>query len=78
MIRRGLDTVRSSVVACGSGFNGTQVRISVTVAPDGAVSNIVIKDSPDAWLSSCLSTRMKAARFTPTQSGGAFSQPFSF
>ena len=78
MIRRGVDVVRSGIVACGVGFEGVQVRLSVTVAPDGTVSNVVVKDSPDAWLSSCLSTRMRAARFTPTQSGGAFSQPFSF
>ena len=57
---------------------GIEVRLSVTVAPDGTVSNVIVKDAPDAWLRSCLSTRMKAARFAPTQSGGAFSQPFSF
>lgn len=78
MIRRGVDAVRSSIVACGTGFKDIQVRISVTVAPDGTVSNILVKGSPNASLSSCLSTRMKAARFEPTRSGGAFSQPFSF
>jgi serine/threonine-protein kinase len=78
MILRGMALVRRSILACGTGFEGIQVRLSVTVAPDGTVSNVVVKDSPDAWLSSCLSTRMKLARFVPTRSGGAFGQSFSF
>jgi hypothetical protein len=78
LISQGLASVRPRILACGTAFRGVQIRVSVTVMPDGTVSNIVIKDSPDPWLTSCVTSRMKVATFAKTYAGGAFSQPFSF
>jgi hypothetical protein len=78
MISNGVYTVRQRIMACGAGFPGTQLRLSVTVTPEGTVSNVVVKDSPDPWLSGCVAARMKGAFFAKTRSGGAFSQPFVF
>jgi hypothetical protein len=37
-----------------------------------------VRKTPDDWLGSCVSQRIKAATFEPTMHGGTFSWPFSF
>jgi hypothetical protein len=78
LIMRGMASVRERILACGAGFQGVRVRVSVVVAPAGEVTSVTVKDSPDPWLSSCISSRTKVAHFASTRDGGAFNQRFSF
>lgn len=78
LITRGVASVRERIIACGAGFQGVRVSFSVIVSPTGEVTSVTIKDSPDSWLSSCISSRMKVAHFASTRDGGAFNQRFSF
>ena len=78
LISAGVYTVRERIMACGDRGPGAQIRLSVTVAPDGKVTGVTAKDSPYPLLTACVTAAMKAAIFSPTQAGGAFSQPFSF
>ena len=77
-IASGVSAVRGLIRRCGAGFAGTSISVSVVVAPSGDVTSVTVNDSPDGWLSSCVSARMKGAKFAATPSGGAFRQPFTF
>ncbi len=80
MIARGIRGVRAQIAACGTaGFSGAGlVKVSVSVAPDGKVTSIAIKSSPDDWLGACVAQRLHRAEFAPTQHGFSFSYGFTF
>ena len=71
--------MRAKVDGCGakSSAKGT-VKVSVKVAPNGSVSSVTVKESPDGALGSCVSSAMQKATFAKTQNGGSFSYPFKF
>jgi len=78
-ISTGVAKVRAKVDGCGakSSAKGT-VKVSVKVAPNGSVSSVTVKESPDGALGSCVSSAMQKATFAKTQNGGSFSYPFKF
>jgi hypothetical protein len=78
MIAKGVRTVRARVEACGTGFAGGIVKVSVTVAPDGRVSGVAVKESPDEWLGACVKQRLAVATFAPTHRGFTFAYGFTF
>ncbi|HVK83725.1 MAG TPA: energy transducer TonB [Kofleriaceae bacterium] len=78
-ISDGIAKVKANVVACGDGSKvGGQVRVKVTVAPDGKVTSAVADGSADAKLNACVGATVKTAVFKATKTGGSFSYPFVF
>jgi outer membrane biosynthesis protein TonB len=52
--------------------------VSVKVSPDGSVSGVTVKNTPDPALGNCVAGVMQGAKFARTQNGGAFAYPFQF
>jgi TonB family protein len=79
MVRAGVETIKPRVVKCGetSGAKGT-VKITVTVAPEGQVTDAAVRESPDEGLGTCVAGAMRAARFGKSVNGGSFTYPFVF
>ncbi|MCG8423828.1 MAG: protein kinase [Proteobacteria bacterium] len=78
-ITRGIDSVRSRLVACGSEHpGGGLVQVEVEVAPTGAVSNVSVARAPRGDLSGCVAAAVEQARFRKSPQGGRFSYPFVF
>jgi TonB family protein len=79
MISDGVGKVKAKVMSCGekSPAKG-QVKVSVKVSPDGHVTNVTVKSTPDEGLGSCVASMMQRATFAKTQTGGSFSYPYTF
>jgi hypothetical protein len=79
MISEGVAKVKARVMSCGdkSPAKG-QVKVSVKVNPDGAVTNVTVKNTPDPGLGNCVAGMMQKATFAKTQTGGSFSYPYTF
>ena len=79
MISEGVSRVKARVQSCGDKSNAKgSVKVSVKVTPDGGVSSVSVKESPDQSLGNCVAGAMKGATFKKTQTGGSFSIPFQF
>ena len=52
--------------------------MSVKVGPDGKVSSVAVKNTPDPALGDCVAAQMQKATFAKTQTGGSFSYPYTF
>jgi predicted Zn finger-like uncharacterized protein len=79
MIADGVAKVKARAQACGdkSPAKG-QVKVSVKVGPDGSVTGVSVKNTPDPALGNCVAGVMQGAKFSRTQSGGSFAYPFQF
>jgi len=79
MISDGVAKVKARVMSCGerSPAKG-QVKVSVKVSPDGQVTSVTVKNTPDANLGNCVQSMMQKATFAKTQTGGSFSYPYTF
>jgi tRNA A-37 threonylcarbamoyl transferase component Bud32/outer membrane biosynthesis protein TonB len=79
MISEGVSKVKARVMSCGdkSSAKGI-VKVSVKVGPDGNVSGVTVKQTPDAALGDCVAGAMQKATFVKTQTGGEFRYPFTF
>jgi predicted Zn finger-like uncharacterized protein len=79
MIADGVGKVKSRAQACGdkSPAKG-QVKVSVKVSPDGSVTGVSVKNTPDPGLGNCVAGVMQSAKFARTQNGGSFAYPFQF
>ena len=79
MISDGVGKVKPRVMSCGdkSPAKG-QVKVSVKVGPDGHVTSVTVKNTPDAGLGSCVASMMQKATFAKTQTGGSFAYPYTF
>jgi TonB family protein len=79
MISTGIDNVKGRIALCGDATTATgMVRVKVMVLPDGRVSTVEVRSTPDPALGACVAGIVKKARFAATQSGGSFSYPFVF
>jgi outer membrane biosynthesis protein TonB len=79
MVKSSLALIRPAIIACSSGTSSAGVvRLAVTVAPEGRVDTVTIKESPDATLAACVAGVMRTAKFPKTERGGTFIIPFSF
>lgn len=80
-IRAGVDKLKPRVIACGEQFEakgkGT-VKLSISVTPEGNVSDLSVSMSPDPGLGDCVANALRKAKFEPTKSGGSFTYPFVF
>jgi hypothetical protein len=79
MISEGVAKVKARVTSCGdrSPAKG-QVKVAVKVAPDGHVTAVTVKNTPDPGLGSCVASMMQQAIFAKTQNGGSFAYPYTF
>lgn len=80
MIATTMKVVTPDVKACGKKFekvHGT-VKVSVVVAPSGALTKVEIKATPDDALGGCVADAVQKAKFPATKSGGSFSYPYVF
>ena len=79
MISEGVAKVKARVMSCGdkSPAKG-QVKVSVKVGPDGHVTAVTVKNTPDPGLGNCVAGMVQKATFSKTQSGGSFSYPYTF
>jgi hypothetical protein len=81
MITDGMAKLRSKISACGTGAyakaKGT-VKVKITVAPAGSVTNAEVVSTPVAGLGACVAGVIASGTFAATQTGGSFSYPFVF
>jgi hypothetical protein len=79
MISDGVDKVKSRVMSCGETWPAKgQVKVSVKVGPDGHVTSVTVKSTPEAGLGNCVAGMMWNATFAKTQTGGSFAYPYTF
>jgi TonB family protein len=79
-IKAGVDRMKPRVIACGEQFKGVKgtVKVSMTVDPEGSVSDVNVTTAPDDGLGGCVADVMKKAKFAKTAGGGSFTYPFVF
>ncbi|HTR49756.1 MAG TPA: molybdopterin-binding protein [Kofleriaceae bacterium] len=79
MVLTALAEVKPLVSQCGdrAGVKGT-VKIHVEVAPDGAVSDVTVREAPDEALGTCIAAAARKAHFAQTRVGGSFTYPYVF
>jgi len=79
MISDGVAKVKARAQACGDKSSAKgQVKVAVKVGPDGSVTSVTVRSTPDPGLGNCVAGAMQSARFARTQSGGSFAYPFRF
>jgi TonB family protein len=79
MISEGVGKVKARVMSCGEKSSAKgQVKVSVKVSPDGHVTSVTVKNTPDAGLGNCVAGMMQKATFARTQTGGSFAYPYTF
>lgn len=79
-IKYSVSEVKAKVLQCGDLFpdvHGT-VKLKVTVAPGGWVTNVDIKETPDPGLGDCAAQRIKQATFIKAKLESKFTYPFNF
>jgi len=78
-ISNGIASVKHVVSQCDDGSTAKgKVKVKVTVAPSGLVTNVIVESAPDAKLGACVAAAVQRAVFIKTQQGGSFSYPFVF
>jgi len=79
IVSAGIASVRPRVDACGEKIDASGVvKVDVTVAPDGRVANVTVKEAPDVALGKCVAAAVQTAKFAATHVGGKFAYPFVF
>ena len=79
-IKKGMGSARSRVTLCGDKHpaKGT-VKITVKVAPNGKISSVRVKSTPNSALGACVKSAVeRRAKFIETQKGRTFTYPFVF
>jgi TonB family protein len=78
-IAEGINAVKPQVIKCGETHKTKgKVKVSVRVNSDGNVTEIIVKEAPEAQLGACVAKAMEKAVFAKTKNGGSFSYPFVF
>ena len=79
MISNAIGVAKPKVIACADGSPAKGiVKVTVKVTPEGTVSAVTVRDTPDRALGECVKRAITAATFTKTLRGGSFSYPFVF
>jgi hypothetical protein len=79
MISDGVGKVKARVMSCGDKSQAKgQVKVAVKVGPDGHVSSVAVRNTPDPALGDCVAGMMQKAVFAKTQNGGSFAYPYTF
>ena len=78
-VKAGIADVKPAVQQCGEDhYHAGEVKITLTVGADGAVTDATVADSPDPELGKCVADVLKRATFAKTQNGAVFTYPFAF
>jgi molybdopterin adenylyltransferase len=78
-VKAGIADVKPAVQQCGEDhYHAGEVKITLTVGADGAVTDATVADSPDPELGKCVAGALKRATFAKTQNGAVFTYPFAF
>jgi hypothetical protein len=79
MIFDGIDKLKPQVMSCAEKWPAKgQVKVSVTVGPDGHVTRVTVRTTPDANLGSCVAGVLQKATFARTWNGASFGYPYTF
>lgn len=79
MISEGIAEAKARVMSCdGKSVAKGIVKVSVEVSPNGDVTSVTVKQTPDESLGDCVAGEMKKATFAKTLTGGSFAYPFTF
>ncbi len=79
MISNAIGVVKPKVTACSADSPARGVvKVTAKITPEGAVSTVTVRDTPDRALGECVKRAVASATFTKTQRGGSFSYPFVF
>lgn len=76
-LAKGIATIKAQRCGAGSSVKG-DVHVSVKVTPDGTVSGVTIKSSPDKALAACVEREAKLGTFAKTKRGGSFAYFWRF
>jgi outer membrane biosynthesis protein TonB len=64
---------------CGNSSSAKgDVSVSVKVTPEGTVSSVTIKSTPDQALAACVEREAKLGTFAKTKRGGSFAYLWRF
>jgi molybdenum cofactor biosynthesis protein B len=78
-VKAGIADVKPAVQQCGEDhYHAGEVKITLTVGADGAVTDATVADSPDPELGKCVAGALRRATFAKTQNGAVFTYPFAF
>ena len=69
-IRLAIGSIEGQMLECGTKLatHGT-VKLTVVVQPDGSVSDVTVKETPDAELGKCAANQMRTVEFAKSRSG---------
>ncbi len=76
-IASGLARIDTSGCGAQSPAHG-EVKVSVQVAPSGAVTGVTVKSSPDPALEACVTAAVRKGAFPASQRGGSFGYAWRF
>ncbi|MBA3503522.1 MAG: zinc-ribbon domain-containing protein [Myxococcota bacterium] len=76
-LARGIATIKAQNCGGSSSAKG-DVTVSVKVTPEGTVSGVTVKSTPDQALASCVVAEAKRGTFAKTKRGGSFSYFWRF
>jgi hypothetical protein len=76
-LAKGIATIKAQKCGGSSSAKG-DVNVSVKVTPEGTVSGVTVKSSPDPSLTSCVVAEAKRGTFAKTKRGGSFSYFWRF
>jgi hypothetical protein len=79
MVLAGVQKAKPVVIACGekNTAKGT-VKLAITVAGDGHVQDVSVKETPDPALGDCVAAALRKTTFGKSVNGGSFTYPFAF
>jgi hypothetical protein len=79
-ISDGMRKVSADVLECGKPRKDVKgvVKVSIEVAPSGAIVRSSIKVTPDPALGDCVLAAVRKATFATSKLGGSFSYPYVF
>jgi molybdenum cofactor biosynthesis protein B len=79
MVVAGVQKVKPVVIACGekNSAKGT-VKLAITVAGDGHVQDVAVRETPDPALGDCVAAAIRKTTFGKSVNGGSFTYPFAF
>lgn len=79
-IQAGVAQIKATVRDCGRQHPSSTgiVKLAVTVSPEGRVTDVEIRETPDPAIGACAANAMRGARFVEAQHESVFVYPFNF
>lgn len=79
-IQAGVAQIKPAVRDCANQHPSSTgiVKLAVTVSPEGRVTDVEVRESPDPAIGACAANAMRGARFVEAQHESVFVYPFNF